>query len=105
MIKILSKVIFFIKPQSLCFGFTKHKIRGRYHSSPYNMRFIGQCSVCMINYESYNCSSYSRSQYYWEIDNKIYNKSSYYKLIEEIRDMPLVMRLTDPRQWVREWKD
>lgn len=40
---------------------------------------------------------------YW-IDGKQYTKTAFKKLIEEIKQMPLELRLIDPRWWVREFK-
>lgn len=46
-----------------------------------------------------------QSGLYWYIDSKRYSKKKFVKLIKEVKDMPLAMRLTDPRWWVREFKD
>jgi len=41
---------------------------------------------------------------HWYIEDKEYIKDDYDKLIQEVRDMPKVLRLVDPRRWVREFK-
>ena len=41
---------------------------------------------------------------FWLIEDKEYSKEDFDKLIQEARDMPLVLRLIDPRKWVREYK-
>jgi len=40
----------------------------------------------------------------WFLDGKSYFKDSYCKMIQEVKDMDIAMRLTDPRKWVREFK-
>jgi len=40
----------------------------------------------------------------WYIEGIGYYEKNYNKLIQEIKDMPLVLRLIDPRKWVREFK-
>ena len=41
----------------------------------------------------------------WCIDGALfYDKKEYDALVQEARDMPLVLRLVDPRKWVREFK-
>ena len=40
----------------------------------------------------------------WYISNECLSKESHNKLIQEVKDMPLVLRLVDPRRWVREFK-
>jgi len=42
--------------------------------------------------------------YWWYIEGEEYTKEDYDKLIQEVKDMPLVLRLVDPRKWVREYK-
>ena len=49
---------------------------------------------------AYGAGSYAA----WYIEGKSYNKEDYDKLIQEVRDMPLVLRLVDPRRWVREFE-
>lgn len=41
----------------------------------------------------------------WYIEDKRYSKKRFDKLIKEVRNMNPVIRLTDPRWWVRELKD
>jgi hypothetical protein len=38
----------------------------------------------------------------WWIDGKFYSEQNFNNLIKQINEMNLVMRLTDPRWWVRE---
>jgi len=46
----------------------------------------------------------SKGDMYWYIEGEVYLKEGYDKLIQEVRDMPEVLRLVDPRRWVREFK-
>ena len=39
----------------------------------------------------------------WWIDGKRYIEEEYNKLIQEVKDIPEVLRLVDPRKWVREF--
>ena len=39
-------------------------------------------------------------KYFW-IDNEHYSEKDFNKLITRIKRLPLAMRLTDPREWVR----
>jgi len=39
---------------------------------------------------------------FWLAGEK-YTEKDYNKLIQEVKDMPLVLRLVDPRKWVREF--
>jgi len=39
-------------------------------------------------------------EYFW-IDNENYSKKKFNKLIEEAKQLPLALRLIDPREWVR----
>ena len=41
---------------------------------------------------------------FWDIEGESFTKEEYNQLIREVRDMPLVLRLIDPRKWVREYK-
>jgi len=41
----------------------------------------------------------------WYIDNVCHSEKNYNKLIQEIKDMPLVLRLIDSRWWVREFEE
>jgi len=41
---------------------------------------------------------------YWWIEGEFFTKEYYDQLIQEVKDMPLVLRLVDPRKWVREFK-
>jgi hypothetical protein len=38
----------------------------------------------------------------WWIDNKRYSEKEFIQIIEEVKSLPLALRLTDPRWWVRE---
>ena len=40
----------------------------------------------------------------WWIEDKRYSEKDYNQLIQEVKDMPEVLRLVDPRKWVREFK-
>ena len=40
----------------------------------------------------------------WYIDGEEFSFEEHYQLIQEVKDMPLVLRLVDPRRWVREYK-
>ena len=44
-----------------------------------------------------------RYEIFWYIDNQAFTESEFNKLIQEVKDMPLVVRLVDPRWWVREF--
>ena len=39
----------------------------------------------------------------WYIDGVQWNRRDYRDLIREVKDMPLVLRLVDPRKWVRDF--
>jgi len=41
----------------------------------------------------------------WYIDGQGLTEMQFNKAIREIKDMPLVLRLVDPRWWVREYKE
>ena len=41
----------------------------------------------------------------WWIDDVRFSVRGYSELIQEVKDMPLVLRLVDPRWWVREFKE
>ena len=41
----------------------------------------------------------------WYIDNELqFTEGDFNQLIQEVKDMSLVLRLVDPRWWVREFK-
>jgi hypothetical protein len=40
----------------------------------------------------------------WWIDDKKYWKEDFLQITEEVKSLPLELRLTDPRWWVREIK-
>jgi hypothetical protein len=44
---------------------------------------------------------YSNGYEEWYVDGGYYREEEFNKLIEEIRQLPLAMRLIDPREWVR----
>lgn len=50
-------------------------------------------------------TEYSNGTKLWYIDDRPYGMNSFNKLIEAVKNMSLVMRLTDDRWWVREFKD
>ena len=37
----------------------------------------------------------------WRIDDKYYTEENFNKLIEEVKQLPLALRLIDPKEWVR----
>jgi hypothetical protein len=37
----------------------------------------------------------------WYVDDEDYTEKEFNRLIEEIRQLPLALRLIDPREWVR----
>ena len=41
----------------------------------------------------------------WRIEGDQFTKEEYDELIQEVKDMPLVLKLIDPRKWVREYKE
>jgi len=41
---------------------------------------------------------------HWYIEGEGYSEEEHTKLIQEVEVMPLVLRLIDPRKWVREFK-
>ena len=41
----------------------------------------------------------------WSIEDEPFTEKEYNKLIQKVKDMPLALRLVDPRRWVREYKD
>lgn len=41
----------------------------------------------------------------WHIDDEEYSKEEFDRILEEVRNMSLTLRLTDPRWWVREFKE
>ena len=44
---------------------------------------------------------YNDGAKYWYVDGKYYSKKDFNKLIEEVKKLPLALRLIDPREWVR----
>ena len=40
----------------------------------------------------------------WWVNNEEYTKKEFNKIINEVKNMNPAERLTDPRWWVREWK-
>jgi hypothetical protein len=40
----------------------------------------------------------------WWIDNKEYSEKDFDQITKEVKALPLELKLTDPRDWVREWK-
>jgi len=40
----------------------------------------------------------------WYLDNQLLTEKEHAQLIQEVRNMPEVLRLVDPRWWVREFK-
>lgn len=45
---------------------------------------------------------YSKGLKEWWIDGILYSKTQYYKITKEVKKMSLEVKLTDPREWVRE---
>ena len=37
----------------------------------------------------------------WYVEGNRYTKTEFDKLMEEVKELPLALRLTDPREWVR----
>ena len=44
---------------------------------------------------------FSSREFGWFIDDKNYSEEEFNQLIKETRDLPLALRLIDPREWVR----
>jgi len=44
---------------------------------------------------------YSNSYKRWYIDDEEYSERAFKKLIAEVKGLPKVLRLIDPREWVR----
>ena len=42
---------------------------------------------------------------FWFIDGEQLSIWKFERMIREVKDMPLVLRLVDPRRWVREYVD
>ena len=40
----------------------------------------------------------------WCVDGKYYSKKDFNKLIKEVKQLPLALRLIDPREWVRNYE-
>ena len=40
----------------------------------------------------------------WWVEDERYTKEAFDELIAEVKQLPLAMRLTDPREWVRSMK-
>jgi len=40
----------------------------------------------------------------WYVEYKRYNEKEFNKLIEEVKELPLALRLIDPREWVRNYE-
>ena len=40
----------------------------------------------------------------WRIDDKYYTEENFNKLIEEVKQLPKVLRLIDTREWVRNYE-
>jgi hypothetical protein len=40
----------------------------------------------------------------WRVDGRYYDEEDFNKLIEEVRQLPKVLRLIDPREWVRQYE-
>ena len=38
---------------------------------------------------------------YWFINSVAYGKGQFNELVEEVKELPLALRLIDPREWVR----
>jgi len=47
---------------------------------------------------------YSNGYKVWALDGCYFTEKEYELLIQEVKDMPEVLRLVDPRKWVREFK-
>ena len=40
----------------------------------------------------------------WWVDDELYTEENFNKLIEEVKQLPLALRLIDTREWVRNFK-
>ena len=40
----------------------------------------------------------------WYVEYKYYTEENFNKLIEEVKELPLALRLIDPREWVRNYE-
>ena len=49
-------------------------------------------------------AEYSDGDKSWYIDDERYTKKDFNKLIKEVKQLPLALRLIDPREWVRNFK-
>jgi len=47
---------------------------------------------------------YDNGDYAWYIEGVYLSRKSHHELVQEVRDMPEVLRLVDPRKWVREFE-
>jgi len=41
----------------------------------------------------------------WYLDGEEVSRYEHARLVQEVKNMPLVLRLVDPRKWVREYKE
>ena len=48
---------------------------------------------------------YANGDKQWFVDNNHYLQEGFNKLIKEVKELPLALRLIDPREWVREYKE
>jgi len=39
----------------------------------------------------------------WYVDGRLYSEEDFNKFIEEVKQLPLALRLIDPREWVRNY--
>ena len=46
----------------------------------------------------------NKSRRYWFLEDQRLSKKEYNELIKEVKNMPPILRLVDPRKWVREYK-
>jgi len=48
---------------------------------------------------------WSSGNKFWYLEDKKISEEEFNQLIQEVKDMPLALRLVDPRRWVREYVD
>jgi hypothetical protein len=41
----------------------------------------------------------------WWLDDAFYTKKAFRKLVRDIKQLPLALKLTDPREWVRNYEN
>ena len=54
-----------------------------------------------LHRENGPAAEYGSGTKLWYVDGKHYSEEDFNKLIEEAKELPLALRLIDPREWVR----